>query len=112
MDEISKEHRNISMLLVVIKKVSSGRAPSANLRVGFQFETVLQRPPHSAAAQHSPMVEIVKKLVEQVALVESGLFGNQFVIRIVELAPETSKHTGNAQIILMVSVERCGVEYH
>ena len=59
-----------------------------------------------------PVIEIVEELIELVPLLEAWLFRDNFVVGRVETGPESPKHSGYSEIILVVTVEAVRVEHN
>lgn len=58
------------------------------------------------------MIEIMEELVELMTGVPSYLFGDHLKVFVPELPGEATKHGSNCQVVLVMPVETCRVEYH
>ena len=58
------------------------------------------------------MVEVMEELIELVPLLKSRCLGDDLVVSRVEAGPEPAEHSGDAQVVLVMAVERRSVEHN
>ena len=54
----------------------------------------------------------MEELIELVPLLKSRCLGDDLVVSRVEAGPEAAEHSGDAQVVLVMAVERRSVEHN